>query len=72
MSLQEDKISGLTGGHETTANNECPAPRAVEIMSLAQHLHLAPRQRPQSGVGGAGWDTEALGTDGGSAQRDLG
>lgn len=41
-------------------------------MSLAQHLHLAPRQRPQSGVGGAGWDTEALGTDGGSAQRDLG
>lgn len=27
LSLQEDKISGLTGGHETTANNECPAPR---------------------------------------------
>lgn len=26
LSLQEDKISGLTGGHETTANNECPAP----------------------------------------------
>ena len=60
------------GGHETTANNERPAPRAVEIMSLAQHLRSAPRQRPQWGVGGGAWDTEAVGTDGGSAQRGLG